>query len=82
LELREHHTAHGTEATFGPFGPYRSWPPKPNADEGETIVPGAPVRDAISTEREHVDPVTGETLAPLQHEGSPSNSVTDPTTEV
>jgi hypothetical protein len=28
-----------------------------------------------------VDLVTGETLASLQHEGSPSNPVADPTTE-
>jgi hypothetical protein len=65
LELREHQATHGAEATLGPYGPYRDSPPKPSADEGETVVPGAPVREAASTEGEHEDPVTGETLAPL-----------------
>jgi hypothetical protein len=82
LELQEHHATHNAEATLVPYGSYKSWPPKPNADEGETVVPRAPVCEAASTEREHVDPVTGQTLASLQHEASPSNSVADPTSEV
>jgi hypothetical protein len=61
--------------------PYRSWPPKPSVDDGETLIPRALVREETNTKREHVDLVTVETLASLQHEGSPSNPVADPTTE-
>jgi hypothetical protein len=58
---------HDAEATIGPFGPYRSWPPKPSVDEGETVIPGAPVLEVASIERERVDLVTGKTLALLEN---------------
>jgi hypothetical protein len=40
---------------------------------------GAPVREASDVEGGLVDPVTGEALAPLHHEGFPCDSAPDPT---
>jgi hypothetical protein len=65
LELREHRATHGPEATLGPYGPPRDWPPKPTNDAPEQVVPGAPVREARQDESGQVDPVTGEALTPL-----------------
>jgi hypothetical protein len=73
---------HGAEATLGPYGSYRDWPLKSSTFEGETVVPRAPVREAVNTEGEQIDPVTGEALAPLQHEGSPPNPTVDLDLEV
>jgi hypothetical protein len=66
LELREHRAAHDPEATLGPYGPLRDWPPKANDDAPEQTVPGAPVREAPQGESVQVDPVTREALAPLR----------------
>jgi hypothetical protein len=82
MELRAHRAIHGADATLGPYGPYRSWPPKPSVEEGEAEVPGAPARETVNDEGMHVDPFTGETLAPLQHEGSPPDPAGNPTSEV
>jgi hypothetical protein len=46
LELREHRATHGPEATLGPYGPPRDWPPKAKDDAPEQAVPGAPAREA------------------------------------
>jgi hypothetical protein len=82
LELHEHQAIHGPDATLGPYGPNRDRPPKTSADEGDQGVPGAPARDTTDVESGHMDPVTGEALAPLLHEGSPRDSTANPTTEV
>jgi hypothetical protein len=66
LELREHRAAHGPDATLGPYGPPRDWPPRANDDAPEQAIPGAPVREAPQDEGGQVDPVTGEALAPLR----------------
>jgi hypothetical protein len=68
LELREHHATHGPDATLGPYGPLRDWPPKASDDAVDQGIPGAPVRKAPRDESSLVDPVTGEALAPLRHE--------------
>jgi hypothetical protein len=52
---------HGLNATLGPYGPPRDWPPKASD-------PGAPTREEPRDEGGLVDPVTGEALAPLRHE--------------
>jgi hypothetical protein len=54
---------HGPDATLGPYGPLRDWPPKTSDD----VV----VREASRVEGGPVDPVTGEALAPLRHEELP-----------
>jgi hypothetical protein len=82
LELREHQATHGPDATLGPYGPYRDWPPKTGVDADDQGVPGAPVREASNAEGGLVDPVTGEALAPLRHEGLPRDSATDPAAKV
>jgi hypothetical protein len=66
LDLREHRATHGPEATLGPYGPPRDWPPKAKGDAPEQAVPGAPAREAPQGEGGQVDPVTGEALAPLR----------------
>jgi hypothetical protein len=71
LELREHRAKHGPDATLGPYGPYRDWPPKIGREVDDQGVPGAPGREAADVEGGPVDPMTGEALAPLHHEGSP-----------
>jgi hypothetical protein len=68
LELREHHAAHGPDATLGPYGPPRDWPPRASDDAAEQAIPRAPVREAPQGEGGLVDPITGEALAPLRHE--------------
>jgi hypothetical protein len=68
LELCEHRATHGPDATLGPYGPPRDWPPKASDDVVEQGVPGAPVREEPHDEGGLVDPVTGEALAPLRHE--------------
>jgi hypothetical protein len=82
LELHEHRTTHGPDATLGPYGPYRDWPPKTGADADEQGIPGVPVRETADVEGGLVDPMTGETLAPLRHEGLPRDPPADPTAEV
>jgi hypothetical protein len=82
MELRTHRAVHGEDATLGPFGPYRTWPPKCSIEDGEEEVPGAPAREAIIGEGVHMDPVTSENLAPLQHEGSPRDPTANPNSEV
>jgi hypothetical protein len=79
LELREHRATHGPDATLGPYGPFRDWPPKTSDAAVDQGVPGAPVRKAPRVEGDLVDPVTGEALAPLRHEGSPRDPASDPT---
>jgi hypothetical protein len=65
-----------------PYEPYRDWPPKTSADEDETVILGAPVWEAATKGVEHKDLITGEALAPLQHEGLVPNPPTNPTSEV
>jgi hypothetical protein len=76
--LREQRATHGLEATLGPYGPYRDWPPKMSDDAIDQGIPGAPVREASNAEGRLVDPVTGNALAPLHHEGLPRDSAPDP----
>jgi hypothetical protein len=40
-----------------------------------------PLRETITDEGVRADPVTGEKLAPLQHEGSPRDSAAKPNPE-
>jgi hypothetical protein len=40
LELREHRVAHGPDATLGPYGPPRDWPPRASDDAAEQAIPG------------------------------------------
>jgi hypothetical protein len=68
---------HSANATLGPYGPYRDWPPKTDGDDVEAAVPNAPARDAADTEKDMKGLVTGKTLDPLQHEGQAPNSSTD-----
>jgi hypothetical protein len=82
LELCAHRATHGPNATLGPYGPYRDWPPKTGAGADDQGVPGAPARETADTEGDIVDPVTGKALAPLRHEGLPRDPTVDPTTEV
>jgi hypothetical protein len=82
LELSEHQEIHGLDATLGPYGPYRDWPPKTGADEGNQGILGAPARDTTEVESGHVDPITGEALTLLLHEGLPRDPKSNPTTEV
>jgi hypothetical protein len=82
LELCEHRATHEPDATLGPYGPYRDWPPKTGAIADDQGVPGAPARETTDTEGGLVDLVTGEALTPLQHEGLPRDPTTDPTAEV
>jgi hypothetical protein len=82
LELREHRATHGPDATLRPYGPYRDWLPKTGAGVDDLGIPRAPARETADAEGGLVDPVTGEALAPLRHEGSPRDSTADPTTEV
>jgi hypothetical protein len=82
LELREHRATHGPDATLGPYGPYRDWPPKTGAGADDQGVSGAPARETTDNESSLVDPVTGEALAPLRHEGSPRDPTVDPIAEV
>jgi hypothetical protein len=79
LELREHRATHRPDATLGPYGPYRDWPPKTNDDAVYQGILGAPDREASNAEGGLVDPVTGEALALLRHEGLPRDSAPDPT---
>jgi hypothetical protein len=58
------------------------WPPKADGDDAETAVPNAPTCSVVDTEKDIKDPVTGETLAPLQHKGKSPNSTTEPPSEV
>jgi hypothetical protein len=53
-----------------------------NAEDGEAEVPGAPAHQTITNEGMHADPVTGENLAPLQHEGLPQDPAAEPNSEV
>jgi hypothetical protein len=82
LELRENWATHGPDAALGPYGPYRDWPPKTGADADDQGVPGAPTHEVSNAEGGLVDPVTGEALAPLRHEGLPRDSAADPVAEV
>jgi hypothetical protein len=41
-------------------------------------IPGAPVREVSNADGGLVDPITGEALAPLHHEGLPRDSAPDP----
>jgi hypothetical protein len=81
MELHTHRVVHGADATRGPYGPDRAWPPKRNIDDGEAEVPGSLARETITDEGVHTDPVTGEKLAPLQHEGLPRNPSANPNPE-
>jgi hypothetical protein len=78
LELREHRAAHGPDATLGPYGPLRDSSSKTSDDAIDQGVPGAPVREAPGVEGGLVDPMTGEALAPLRHEGLPRDPAPDP----
>jgi hypothetical protein len=82
LELHEHRAAHGPDATLGPYGPYRDWPPKTGVDDDDQGVPRAPARETVDDESRRADRITGEALAPLRHEGSPRNQTGGPNTEV
>jgi hypothetical protein len=77
LELREHRATHGPDATLGSYGPFRDWPPKTSDAAVDQGVPGAPVREAPRVEGGPVDPMTGEALAPLRHEGLPWDPTSD-----
>jgi hypothetical protein len=72
----------GPDATLGPYGSYRDWPPKTGGDKVDQGVPGAPARETVDDDGQHADPVTGEALAFLQHEGSPQNQIGCSNTEV
>jgi hypothetical protein len=78
LELHEHRATHGPDVTLGSYGPYRDLPPKTNDDAIDQGIPGAPDRAASNAEGGLVDPVTGEALAPLHHEGLSRDSAPDP----
>jgi hypothetical protein len=78
LELREHRVTHRTDATLGPYGPLRDWPPKTSNDVVDQGVPGAPVREAPRVKGGLMDPVTGEALAPLCHEEFPRDPASAP----
>jgi hypothetical protein len=82
LELREHRAKHGPDATLGAYGSYQDWPPKTGGEVDDQGVPGAPGREATDVEGGPVDPVTGEALAPLHHEGLPRNPAANPNAEV
>jgi hypothetical protein len=82
LELWEHRAKHGPDATLGPYGPYRDWPPKTGGEVDDQGVPGAPGLEAADVEGDLIDPVTDEALAPLHHEGSPRDPAADSTAEV
>jgi hypothetical protein len=82
LELREYRATHGPDATLGPYGPYRDWPPKTGVGADDQGVPGAPVREASNAEGGLMDLVTGEALAPLRYEGLPRDSTADPVAKV
>jgi hypothetical protein len=79
LELREHRATHGPDATLGPYGPYRDWPSKIRAGADDQGITGAHAREMAGIEGGLVDLVTGEALAPLQHEGLPRDPTADPT---
>jgi hypothetical protein len=78
LELREHRATHGPDATLGPYGPLRDWPPKTGDDAVDQGVRGAPVCEAPRVEGGLVDPVTGKALAPLRHEKLPRDPALAP----
>jgi hypothetical protein len=82
LELREHRATHGPDATLGPYGPYRDWPPKTGADADDQGVPGAPIHGASNAEGGLVDPAPKEALAPPRHEGLPRDFAADHAAEV
>jgi hypothetical protein len=82
LEQHEHRATHRPDATLGPYGPYRDWPPKTGAGADDQGVPEDPARETADTKGGRVDPVTCEALAPLPHEGSPCDPTADPTTDV
>jgi hypothetical protein len=82
LELCEHRATHGPNATLGPYGHYKDWPPNSRTGADDQGVTGAPARKTANTEGDLVDPVTGEALAPLRHKGLPRDPTADPTTEV
>jgi hypothetical protein len=73
---------HGPDATLGPYGPYRDWPSKTRADADNQGVPGAPARETADTEGGLVDPVIGEALALLRHEGLSRDPTVDHSAEV
>jgi hypothetical protein len=50
LELRKHQEIHGTDATLGPYGPYRDWPLKAPTDAASDKVPATPIRDSTVEE--------------------------------
>jgi hypothetical protein len=64
LELREHRATHGPDATLGPYGPLRDWPPKASDDAVEQGVPRAPAREGPRDEGGLVDPVTLVVIRP------------------
>jgi hypothetical protein len=76
LELREHRATHGPDATLGPYGPYRDWSSKTSDDAVDQGIPGA-VREVPGVEGGLVNPVSGEALAPIRHEGLPRDSAPD-----
>jgi hypothetical protein len=78
----EHWSKHGPDATPGPYGPYRDWPPKTGADTDNQGVPRAPGCEMADTEGGLLDPMSGEALAPLQLKGFPRDPTPDPTAEV
>jgi hypothetical protein len=78
LELRVHRATHGPDATLGPYGPLRDWPPKTRDDVVDQGVPRAPAREAAKFEGGLVDPVTGEALAPLRHQELPRDPAPAP----
>jgi hypothetical protein len=78
LELREHRSTHGPGTTLGPYGPFTDWPPRTSDDAVDQGVPEAPVCEAPRVEGGLVDPVTGEALAPLRHEGLPRDTASNP----
>jgi hypothetical protein len=82
LELREHRAKHGPDATLGPYGPYRDWPPKTGVDTDDQGIPGALACETADIEGGDKDLVTSEALAPLRHEGFPRDPIVDPTAEV
>lgn len=65
MELRKHREIHGADATLGPHGLYREWPPKATTEIDGVVVPGAPVRAPTSEGGGDKDPITRETFSAL-----------------
>jgi hypothetical protein len=80
MELRAHWAVHGVDATLRPYGPYRTWPPKPIIEESKAEIPGAPAREAMKGCTWIQSPA--KILLPCQPEGSPRDPAVNPNSEI